>query len=77
MRCIQIGLLCVQGNAVQRPTMAAVIVMLTTSVDLPLPSQPAMTPHHFNVPASYDDDGRQSDQSVMWHASVEQDLYPR
>ncbi|XP_048436507.1 cysteine-rich receptor-like protein kinase 29 [Pyrus x bretschneideri] len=42
MRCVHIGLLCVQQNIADRPTMAAVILMLTTnSVDLPVPSQPA------------------------------------
>ena len=42
VRCIHIGLLCVQQNIGDRPTMAAVIQMLTSnSVDLPVPSQPA------------------------------------
>ncbi|KAM1119417.1 hypothetical protein TB2_043551 [Malus domestica] len=42
MRCVHIGLLCVQQNIADRPTMAAAILMLTSnSVDLPVPSQPA------------------------------------
>ncbi|RXH92021.1 hypothetical protein DVH24_021044 [Malus domestica] len=42
MRCVHIGLLCVQQNIADRPTMAAVMLMLTTnSLDLPVPSQPA------------------------------------
>ncbi|XP_068312708.1 cysteine-rich receptor-like protein kinase 29 [Pyrus communis] len=42
MRCVHVGLLCVQQNIADRPTMAAVILMLTTnSLDLPVPSQPA------------------------------------
>ncbi|XP_048436506.1 cysteine-rich receptor-like protein kinase 26 [Pyrus x bretschneideri] len=42
MRCIHIGLLCVQPNIADRPTMATVILMLTSySLDLPVPSQPA------------------------------------
>ncbi|CAN6583603.1 unnamed protein product [Malus baccata var. baccata] len=42
MRCIHIGLLCVQQNIADRPAMAAVIHMLTSySLDLPVPSQPA------------------------------------
>ncbi|XP_043687390.1 cysteine-rich receptor-like protein kinase 10 [Telopea speciosissima] len=42
MRCIHIGLLCVQEVA-YRPTMAEVVLMLTShSVSLPLPSQPAL-----------------------------------
>lgn len=41
MRCIQIGLLCVQRNIAERPTMASVILMLTSSsLSLPVPSQP-------------------------------------
>lgn len=42
MRCIHIGLLCVQQSIADRPTMAAVIQMLTSnSLNLPVPSQPA------------------------------------
>ncbi|CAL9016104.1 unnamed protein product [Prunus brigantina] len=42
MRCIHIGLLCVQENAVDRPTMASVVSMLNSeSLALPVPSQPA------------------------------------
>ncbi|XP_070682381.1 cysteine-rich receptor-like protein kinase 29 [Malus domestica] len=42
MRCIHTGLLCVQPNIADRPTMATVILMLTSySLDLPVPSQPA------------------------------------
>lgn len=42
LRCIHIGLLCVQQNVADRPTMASVILMLTSnSLSLPEPSQPA------------------------------------
>ncbi|MBA0820643.1 hypothetical protein Gohar_022131, partial [Gossypium harknessii] len=42
MRCIHIGLLCVQENVAQRPTMGAVVLMLTSdSTTLPLPLEPA------------------------------------
>lgn len=41
MRCIHIGLLCVQKNVADRPTMASVALMLSShSSSLPLPSQP-------------------------------------
>lgn len=41
MKCIHIGLLCVQDNAESRPTMASVVVMLNaSSFTLPKPSQP-------------------------------------
>ncbi|CAL8148771.1 unnamed protein product [Prunus armeniaca] len=46
MRCIHIGLLCVQENAVDRPTMASVVSMLNSqSLALPVPSQPAFCKH--------------------------------
>ena len=42
VRCIQIGLLCVQDYAADRPTMSAVVFMLGNSAtDLPSPKKPA------------------------------------
>ncbi|KAK9065261.1 hypothetical protein SSX86_016644 [Deinandra increscens subsp. villosa] len=42
VRCIHIGLLCVQENVIHRPTMATVVLMLTSfSFTLPVPSEPA------------------------------------
>ena len=42
MRCIHIGLLCVQELARDRPTMALVMSMLKSEImDIPPPSQPA------------------------------------
>ncbi|XP_028124557.1 cysteine-rich receptor-like protein kinase 29 [Camellia sinensis] len=41
IRCIHIGLLCVQENVVARPTMATVVLMLNSfSLILSLPSEP-------------------------------------
>ncbi|GLT51918.1 hypothetical protein SLA2020_252900 [Shorea laevis] len=41
LRCIHIGLLCVQENAARRPTISSVVVMLTSdSETLPTPSRP-------------------------------------
>ncbi|CAN6452111.1 unnamed protein product [Victoria cruziana] len=41
LRCIHVGLLCVQENAADRPTIDSVIVMISNaSVDLPMPSAP-------------------------------------
>jgi hypothetical protein len=40
-RCIQIGLLCVQENPDQRPTMATIALYFNCdSIDLPCPQQP-------------------------------------
>ena len=42
MRCIHIGLLCVQENVASRPSMASVVSMLNShSVTLSVPSRPA------------------------------------
>ncbi|KAK7391008.1 hypothetical protein VNO78_19286 [Psophocarpus tetragonolobus] len=42
MRCIHIGLLCVQENLAERPTMANIILMLNSySLSLPIPTEPA------------------------------------
>ncbi|KAL0352447.1 UNVERIFIED_CONTAM: Cysteine-rich receptor-like protein kinase [Sesamum calycinum] len=48
LRCIHIALLCVQENAADRPTMSSVVLMLnSSSLTLPIPSQPA-----FHLPNS-------------------------
>lgn len=52
MRRIQIGLLCVQDHASDRPTMSYVVLMLSSEMDLPRPKQPTFTfqrmlDHHF------------------------------
>ncbi|MBA0779393.1 hypothetical protein Gotri_003648 [Gossypium trilobum] len=42
LRCIHVGLLCVQNHAIDRPTMADVVSMLSNeTVQLPAPKQPA------------------------------------
>ncbi|XVF79444.1 hypothetical protein PTKIN_Ptkin14bG0223500 [Pterospermum kingtungense] len=44
LRCIHIGLLCVQEFAKDRPTMSSVVSMVNSEiVDLPIPKQPAFT----------------------------------
>ncbi|XP_028055724.1 G-type lectin S-receptor-like serine/threonine-protein kinase SD1-29 isoform X1 [Camellia sinensis] len=43
MRCICIGLLCVQDHVADRPTMSAVVLMLSSEIDLPHPKQPTFT----------------------------------
>ena len=40
-RCIQIGLLCVQEHATDRPTMSIVVFMLGNETPLPSPKCPA------------------------------------
>ncbi|XWS10737.1 hypothetical protein CRYUN_Cryun38cG0023500 [Craigia yunnanensis] len=44
LRCIHVGLLCVQEFAKDRPTMSTVVSMVNSEiVDLPIPKQPAFT----------------------------------
>ncbi|WOG89929.1 hypothetical protein DCAR_0209170 [Daucus carota subsp. sativus] len=46
IRCIHIGLLCIQGNVAARPTMASVMLMLNSlSLTLAVPSEPAFFMH--------------------------------
>nr|POE78572.1 cysteine-rich receptor-like protein kinase 29 [Quercus suber] len=60
IRCIHIGLLCVQENAANRPTMASVVLMLdSNSITLSVPSRPAFFIHRNVEPDS------QSDQSIL------------
>ena len=41
MRCLQIGLLCVQEDPTNRPTMSNVVFMLENEVSIPSPKKPA------------------------------------
>ncbi|XP_059623688.1 G-type lectin S-receptor-like serine/threonine-protein kinase At1g11410 isoform X2 [Cornus florida] len=43
LRCIQVGLLCVQDSAIDRPTMSSVIFMLSNETNLSSPKQPVFT----------------------------------
>lgn len=46
IRCIHIGLLCVQEDPADRPTMATIVLMLDSyTVTLPVPNQPAFFIH--------------------------------
>ncbi|KAL1201611.1 Cysteine-rich receptor-like protein kinase 10 [Cardamine amara subsp. amara] len=43
IRCVHIGLLCVQEDAAERPTMSNIVLMLTSNtVTLPVPRQPGL-----------------------------------
>ncbi|KAL1201624.1 Cysteine-rich receptor-like protein kinase 8 [Cardamine amara subsp. amara] len=80
LRCIHIGLLCVQEDPIKRPTMSTIAVMLTSStVTLPVPRQPG-----FFVQSRPENDRPGSNQSttiMSVPASVDDasitDLYPR
>ncbi|KAJ6728452.1 RECEPTOR-LIKE SERINE/THREONINE-PROTEIN KINASE SD1-8 [Salix koriyanagi] len=67
MRCINIGLLCVQENVADRPTMALVILMLSSSsLTLQIPSQPAFfVGNQSNMSSSSGQNSRVTDQSSL------------
>lgn len=47
MRYINIGLLCVQGKPIDRPSMSKIIPMLNSDlIPLPVPKEPAFTTNH-------------------------------
>lgn len=84
MRCIHVGLLCVQEDPAERPTMATVVLMLNSySVTLPLPQRPAFFRGSRADMDMYNTKGTESDQSTSksmpWsidEASITE-LYPR
>lgn len=90
MRCIHIGLLCVQEDVDDRPTMASVVLMLSSfSLTLPVPSEPAFFMHtttnpekplfeHYSSstsdPSLFESKSRSSQRSVASDISMK-DLY--
>ncbi|EXC20508.1 Cysteine-rich receptor-like protein kinase 26 [Morus notabilis] len=84
MRCIHIGLLCVQENAADRPTMNSIVLMLNShSVTLAVPSRPAFFMHSDIGPDNMlvASDGKSgvmtiSDRDSQNEVSVSE-LYPR
>ncbi|KAL6201082.1 hypothetical protein ACLB2K_024797 [Fragaria x ananassa] len=43
MKCVHIGLLCVQDNATDRPTITDIVLMLSSEIDGPKPKEPLFT----------------------------------
>ncbi|KAK8611726.1 hypothetical protein V6N13_131769 [Hibiscus sabdariffa] len=53
LRCIHVGLLCMQESAIERPTMFDVISMIgNETLPLPLPKQSAFSTHQTSVQIS-------------------------
>lgn len=52
LRCIHIGLLCVQERPDDRPDMSSVVLMLNGERALPNPKQPGFYPHDVVVSSS-------------------------
>ncbi|KAK3039660.1 hypothetical protein RJ639_027001, partial [Escallonia herrerae] len=64
VRCIHIGLLCVQEIAADRPCMATVVAMLSSlSVTLPVPSKPAFFMHG-SISSESESDSAGSESSI-------------
>ncbi|XP_054776886.1 G-type lectin S-receptor-like serine/threonine-protein kinase At1g11410 isoform X2 [Prosopis cineraria] len=64
LRCIQIGLLCVQEIAFHRPSMLEVIFMLGNEVSLPLPQKPAFLLNYFVQPSESSTFGKPSMNNI-------------
>ncbi|KAK3024971.1 hypothetical protein RJ639_042778 [Escallonia herrerae] len=89
IRCVHIGLLCVQENVASRPTMASVVLMLNSfSLTLPVPSEPAFFMHSnadpmFALLSEYSSRTRDSSKSTRRSAHFSKneasisELYPR
>jgi hypothetical protein len=73
MRCIHVGLLCVQENVADRPTMSSVTLMLNNHIALSVPSRPAFFMHS-TVESNISSD--RFFQAATNEASISE-LYPR
>ena len=78
MKCIHMGLLCVQENIADRPTMALIVLILNSnSMTLSVPSQPAFFMHN-NIES--DTPSWEHNLEVTQHSANEvsiTELYPR
>ena len=82
MRCIHIGLLCVQDNVAERPTMASVVLMLSSSsLTLQIPSQPAFfmnsRTYQSDLSSSMGHNSRVTESSLSENEVSITELYPR
>ncbi|KAF6138879.1 hypothetical protein GIB67_018610 [Kingdonia uniflora] len=74
LRCIHVGLLCVQDFAEDRPTMSKILSMLSEIAPLPLPKQPAFTERQVSSSSDYESRGKSSvnpDEAVAFGAAVQ------
>jgi hypothetical protein len=76
VRCIQMGLLCVQEDPENRPTMATIVLMLNSysAATLPLPKQPAFLLHSRTMPSKAVDN---SSVSLSINEPSFTKIYPR
>ena len=80
LRCLHIGLLCVQENPVDRPTMASIVLMLNSySITLPSPQNPAYFQTKQSMPLVELESDKSKRKSIPWsinEASITE-VYPR
>ena len=89
MRCIHIGLLCVQENEANRPTMAHIMTVLNShSITLPVPLKPAFFMHSelrtqaqfssdYNSRSTESNGSKREDVNQSINEGSISDLYPR
>ena len=83
IRCIHMGLLCVQEDPDDRPSMASVVLMLSSySVTLPLPQQPAFfirSGTQSGFPINALESNQSASKSTPWSVNETSisELYPR
>ncbi|XP_074267407.1 cysteine-rich receptor-like protein kinase 15 [Silene latifolia] len=81
MRCIQIGLLCLQTDDEKRPKMSSVVYMLMGLGDIPLPSALEMSSPQLSVPIyggeQRDYTDNYSNKSATMVTDLTRDLYPK
>jgi len=83
LRCIHVGLLCVQENALDRPSMASVVIMLSSySVTLPVPQKPAFFARSTVLPGTTStwtesDQSRSASVPCSINEASISELYPR
>ena len=76
VRCIHLGLLCVQENVESRPTMASAVVMLNSnSFTLPVPLRPGflLQSNASNLPQHVDDYTEGSQHSLSESLYIEEE----
>ncbi|KAM3749422.1 hypothetical protein ACB098_05G183900 [Castanea mollissima] len=74
IKCIHVGLLCVQKDPADRPTMASIVLTLSShSVSLPTPLQPAFFLRNTdqNLPQMYMESDQSTSMSMSWSINDE------
>ncbi|KAL0799228.1 hypothetical protein Bca101_054403 [Brassica carinata] len=80
VRCIHIGLLCVQEDPVDRPIISTIVLMLTSnSVTLPVPGEPGLFFQSGSTNHLLGSDQSMKSKSIAWSVADVSftDLYPR